>query len=131
MSECIVCNQVVTNPVCVDCMEKEVEVWLFENRPDLISKLKDKTFEINFSSGETDCILCGNPMCICTYCYSEHLFSWLKKYPELALKFKKIFDFNYFFPSWISTGNIGGLDVLKIILYNKSLYKWSLVLIYK
>lgn len=93
MRECIVCNQVITNPVCVDCMEKEVEVWLFESKPDLINELKDKTFEINLNSGETDCVLCGNQMCICTYCYSEHLLSWLKKYPELASKFRKIFDF--------------------------------------
>jgi len=86
------CNEVVTNPVCMNCVEKEVEAWLSEVRPALVEELKAKTEEIEISFGDTNCILCNDKMCICTYCYTNHIFNWLKKYPELIIEFRMIFD---------------------------------------
>lgn len=98
MSECILCEEAITNPVCMDCVEKEIETWLQEVQPGLVNELKTKTEEIRLGLGKTYCILCDSDMCICTYCYTAHIFSWLKKYPKLVKEFRMLFDFKEHIP---------------------------------
>lgn len=97
MEECVLCNEVITNPVCMSCVETEMKVWLQERKPDLIEELKTKTFELALDLGETNCVLCKNNMSVCTFCYTQHIRSWLKEYPELLEEFKIFFSFNYFY----------------------------------
>ncbi|NQU98393.1 hypothetical protein HQ533_02915 [Candidatus Woesearchaeota archaeon] len=98
MSECIVCNEAITNPVCMGCVEEEIKAWLCEVKPELVEELYTKTEEIDSGFGETSCILCHNWMSVCTYCYTIHIFDWLKiRAPELSKSFRTIFNFNYFF----------------------------------
>ncbi|MBU0471313.1 MAG: hypothetical protein KKF89_05880 [Nanoarchaeota archaeon] len=98
MNECVLCKEIITNPVCIECIEREIEAWLYEVKPELIEELKTKTTEISVDTGETNCILCHDSMSICTYCYTSHIFEWLKtRVPELIREFRKFFDFNYFF----------------------------------
>jgi len=99
MSECALCNEVITNPVCIDCVENEIAAWLYEVKPELVKELRRKSEEIDLDYGETHCILCKNYMSICTFCYTNHIFEWLKiRVPEFIREFRTFFDFNYFFP---------------------------------
>lgn len=97
MGECIDCNEFVTNPVCIDCVENEMEVWLLETRPNLVNGLHQKTDEINLNMGDSHCILCKETMSVCTFCYREHILQWVKNYPELVPQFKTYFNLKYFF----------------------------------
>ncbi|MBU1201001.1 MAG: hypothetical protein KJ583_07555 [Nanoarchaeota archaeon] len=97
MNECIVCREVITNPVCVECIEMEIQTWLYEVKPELVEELNRVTDEINFKFGDTSCILCKEDMSVCTYCYIHHILTWLEKHPYLIGEFKRLFNFNPFF----------------------------------
>jgi len=97
MSECILCDDVITNPVCMECLEKQTKSWLYEVRPKLVDEFKTVASEIPFATGNTICILCKHDMSVCPYCYTKHILTWLKAYPELVEEFKFFFNFHYFF----------------------------------
>ena len=97
MNECIVCREVITNPVCIECIEREIQMWLYEVRPELIEELNRKTDEINLKFGDTSCILCKDKMSVCVYCYINHIQTWLEDHPYLINEFKTLFNFNYLF----------------------------------
>jgi len=96
MEECVLCEEIITNPICIDCVENEMEMWLVERRPSLIGELQTKTNEINLSHRGTNCIICKNDMSICTICYRKHIFTWISRYPELLSEFKVFFTLDYF-----------------------------------
>lgn len=96
MEACMLCNVVVTNPVCLECVEQEIEDWLYETAPELVWELRRRTDEINVKFGATNCILCKEEMNICNYCYIQHVMLWLEQYPELMPEFKRYFRINYF-----------------------------------
>jgi hypothetical protein len=91
MNECIMCKEIITNPICIECIEDGVTSWLQQTRPELVYELREKTNEIIFKIGNTNCIICKTKMAICPYCYKQHLTNWLESYPEL------LDEFNYFF----------------------------------
>ena len=95
---CIACQEAITNPVCQDCLEREIETWLKKREPKLIQKLKRQTAEfklITDFSNDTPCIFCKNNMNACAFCYTSFIEEWLrKKYPRLVLEFKFFFDFS-------------------------------------
>ncbi len=95
---CIACQEAITNPVCQDCLEKEIEVWLRKREPRLIPSLKKQTKEfktITDYSNNLPCLFCKNNMNSCAYCYTNFIEEWLrKKYPRLVPEFKLFFDFS-------------------------------------
>ena len=98
MSECILCNEAITNPVCIDCVRDEIAAWLYDIKPELYEDLVRVTDEINFNYGNVNCILCKDHMSICTFCYREHILKWLdESSPELVSEFKRLFSLKYFF----------------------------------
>ncbi|MBC8494695.1 hypothetical protein H8D36_00915 [archaeon] len=102
MSECLICEEVITNPVCTECLQKEMETWLYETRPDLMEELQNRSFELFFDRGNTNCLVCKTEMSICPYCFTDHIRSWvIEKCPELLDKFNIFFNFHYAQESWI------------------------------
>ena len=97
---CILCSDFITNPVCLKCLEAEMKTWLKETKPELISSLKKLTAEIymntvNFENYKwSKCILCKRHMNICSYCYTEHIFTLIKQNPELIEEFMTYFNFD-------------------------------------
>lgn len=96
MNQCKQCKEAVTNPVCPECLERQIEDWLLRRRPEIVSELKEKTDKHVFvESGKTKCIICDKRMDICSYCYTEDLFHWLKEVDtSLLSEFLTYFDFD-------------------------------------
>ncbi len=90
---CKVCYEAVKHPICTECLEKEIESWMVETNPELVSELRMKTYEIkdfNFTSG-INCLLCKQDIDICSYCYSEHIINWLLHH-KACWSFAKLFN---------------------------------------
>ncbi len=97
MSGCIVCGEEITNPVCMECTEREIKEWLFEVEPELAKKIEGTGHRTWDRLEETNCILCGKDMSICPYCQILHFSDILEDYPKLQQKFRETFSFHTFF----------------------------------
>lgn len=78
MQECVLCRECITNPLCSSCVDVQLLDWLGEVSPSL---LRDFVVESKLDLGvfnNNACIKCRGFMDVCTYCYTEHVLSWLK-----------------------------------------------------
>ena len=101
-NSCIHCNQVITNPVCPHCLEKSIVDWLSQNKPALRNNIKNIKKEFITGIEETNCILCGRLMNLCSYCYTAEVFDLLKeKAPELIEEFVAFFNFDLLHEGYI------------------------------
>lgn len=94
--ECVICGDVITTPICADCLGREVEAWLRDNRPELIKDIRIviDTFG-SFTHKATKCVVCGSQMSICPHCVSMDILMLLRtKDIELAKEFKWLFNFD-------------------------------------
>lgn len=88
-SSCVVCEEVITNPICPDCLAKNMRAWLAEVRPALASEVTGFAMP-----GETTCIFCGQGMSICAHCFSHDIYEQLaEKDAKTAREFMARFDF--------------------------------------
>lgn len=81
---CVICRDGITNPICPECLAKEMTGW----RPELRSIL------LSPDRGEytVKCMFCGKGMSICAHCYSHDIYDLVgEKYPELAEEFMDTF----------------------------------------
>lgn len=101
--ECLVCKESIYNPLCQQCLNQQLEVWL-TSYPDLSEKLKPKIKKfIDLAHNETEesltCISCKDKkVTICPYCFTEFVLSQLKKLKankQIIREFLKFFDFDY------------------------------------
>lgn len=92
--DCLLCGDVITNPLCFNCVEAEIKEWLTERMPRLIPKLR-KTSELfaSYTHKATTCILCGTNMNTCTHCYCSEVKKLFKDYPRLDEEFVEFFNF--------------------------------------
>ena len=99
---CEVCRDVITQPVCPECLEKEMVEWLIYKKGkniELINFIKKttKSFEA-YGYIDTKCIICGEKMRVCAHCYCKEIFDYINgRYPELEEEFITHFDFNIHF----------------------------------
>lgn len=79
MGDCVICEEQITNPLGPQRLQEQVATWLHESRPELLSNFFEASQEIMplEESGEDVCIVKGNKMNICAYCYTEHILKWL------------------------------------------------------
>ena len=98
MQECVLCEEYITNPLCPDCIADQVSTWLREVKPELVEELRKETKKLTLSIfNENKCIKCKGFMDICTYCYTEHVFYWLKSQEtqsDATNEFVKFFHFD-------------------------------------
>ena len=96
MPACVACDEVITQPICANCLREEIATWLQERvpeRPELLLRLEELTEEILAFGGETGCIKCRNPMSLCSHCYTEHIYAWVvEQFPRLAPEFRMHFS---------------------------------------
>ena len=84
-ANCIICQEGITNPICPECLAKEIEYW----RPELKTSLA-----MPGSWGKVRCMFCGKGMNICAHCYSKDIYDLIKEeFPWLAEEFIEKFDF--------------------------------------
>lgn len=93
--DCVLCKEPVTNPVCQDCLEEAVEQWLWEVAPEKVEGLHEET-DIVRAHGGVSCIRCKREFSVCTYCYTKHVFNWLRSDAELQLEFLEFFNFDLY-----------------------------------
>ena len=98
---CIICKEVITNPICLECINHEIKGWLGENNPKLITLVDDKTrnicdeYEYINSYNQMNCVICRNSMSICYECYLKEISNALKpKGVKIFDRFNRMFNFN-------------------------------------
>ncbi len=89
-ARCIQCDEPITNPICPDCLAKQMRAWLSEIAPSLSKEISGFGMD-----GEIACIFCGNSMSICAHCFSKDIYEQLKeKDAKIAREFMSRFDFD-------------------------------------
>jgi len=92
---CSLCFEPITNPICPNCLTKELRVWLkdypaFRNR--LLNRVAKR---LKPSKGNCQCIFCNNSdYSICPYCFTEIV---LKELENLKVSKHIIYEFLRFF----------------------------------
>jgi hypothetical protein len=91
---CVVCNEAITNPICMHCLEEEMTSWFAVFDSSHIKEMKESS-KILPSYGVTDvnCIRCGNTMDVCPHCYSKDVLMGLNN-KMLADTFVETFNFD-------------------------------------
>ena len=87
---CIVCQEIITNPLCSNCLGDQMRVMLGERDKELADAIITSSVE-----GDINCIKCSNPMGLCAHCFCRDVYDYLdeKKHP-LAKEFMARFDFD-------------------------------------
>src|SRR3989338_4690769 len=73
-SHCMECDDVITNPICSDCLAMEMRSLLEEHDPFLSYQIRG----FNWESG-VPCIRCGQLMNVCAYCFSNDIFDFVQE----------------------------------------------------
>ncbi|MBW2963352.1 hypothetical protein KY306_01085 [Candidatus Woesearchaeota archaeon] len=86
---CVICNEVITNPICPDCLAERMQDWLMQTNPKLAKDIRGYRLD-----GKTKCLFCGKGMSICAHCFSMDIYEYLSDNSlELATEFAARFDF--------------------------------------
>ena len=89
-AQCIECREGITNPICPDCLAREMESW----HPEMKSILLTPDTEDTYVGEGVRCIFCGRLMSICAHCYSRDIYDYIvEAEPEMAEEFIDIFNF--------------------------------------
>lgn len=93
--KCVICQEAVTNPICPDCLQREIEHWLADINPSLVHTLRDYTGIFKaYSHDGINCIICGEEMQVCAHCFCNDIYQLLKEdLGENAADF--LFSFNF------------------------------------
>ena len=82
---CIVCREGITNPICPECLAKEIRHW----KPGLSKILLKPAYGY---TTDVSCMFCGRYMSICAHCYCTDVYDiLLEEAPEVAEEFKDLF----------------------------------------
>ena len=103
---CIECYKAVTNPICIDCLKRELISWLrdFEFNARARQFVLDN-LEVNFSNYEElifdmECIMCGkHNVALCNSCFTKESYRILK---SLRVEKEVISSFLGLFTYWQS-----------------------------
>lgn len=88
-NRCVECDDVITNPLCSDCLAMQMVVMVGEYDQELASFIQG-----NRVYGETSCISCGKKMGLCAYCFSKDVYYFLnERKSSIAKEFINRFDF--------------------------------------
>ncbi len=89
-NRCVACNDVITNPLCPDCLAERMAVSVKERDKELARAIKGCKID-----GRTRCIKCGQKMGLCAHCFSMDIYQFLAgKNPAAAEEFLSRFDFD-------------------------------------
>lgn len=91
--ECTICDDAVTNPICVECLCEEIEEWLRETKPKLMREVKKVASFYKEMTPISTCILCGKQMSVCRHCFTKEVHEIIKEHPELEEDFLRQFDY--------------------------------------
>lgn len=89
--QCVVCQEVITNPICADCMGKEVKTWNVDLELGLpLPSAGDFT-----TLKSPWCVICGKEVHVCPYCSTAEIFDYLEEFhPELIDAYLLLFSYD-------------------------------------
>jgi len=71
---CLVCGDVISNPICPGCLAEELEDLLGREHPEAQLVVREARKTIGTSGSElTTCVICGRDMNICPVCFMEEM----------------------------------------------------------
>ena len=89
-NRCVECEEIITNPICPDCLCVKMRVLVGEHSPKLAREIHGADID-----GDTTCIKCGKGMGLCAHCYSKDIHDFLEQEnPDIAREFASRFDFD-------------------------------------
>lgn len=89
LNRCIECDEIITNPICSECLAERMKTVVQEHDPKLAEEITG--MEIG---GATECISCGKNMGLCAHCFSKDIYELVEEQnPALAREFIARFDF--------------------------------------
>tara|TARA_Y100000310_G_C20607884_1_gene776482 strand:- start:708 stop:1079 length:372 start_codon:yes stop_codon:yes gene_type:complete len=100
--ECELCNEPVTNPICPECLVREIEIWA-SNYPnlkrELVPRLKKYLRKLREQPAEfIKCIQCKeNEVPLCPYCFIREVLDELEFIDatrQTKKEFLKFFNFD-------------------------------------
>ncbi len=86
MGACVLCKEQITNPLSPQRLSEGITTWLADSTPELINEFQEEVRSLldkNVSSNDY-CIITGESMDMCVYCFSEHVFHWLEDQQLIA-----------------------------------------------
>jgi len=95
--DCLSCGEIITHPLCPNCIAKAFNDWTkkFPEHHELKGKLNVFMKHHNRINGRsTECAHCGKGVHICPYCFTEHLYKLVK---ETGLGVRSLCEFLFIF----------------------------------
>ncbi|MFH1399379.1 MAG: hypothetical protein ABIG95_04685 [Candidatus Woesearchaeota archaeon] len=100
-TDCLVCGESITNPICTECLGKEIVDWAANTDPALVPYIRLLARNIPREENETKCIVCGNRIDTCNYCFLNEVLQFIRhNSPELTNSFLEHFSY---FPRYTQT----------------------------
>jgi hypothetical protein len=95
---CVICQEAITNPICPECLQREIEHWLADTMPSLIGRVKGYAGVFDTYRHEaTHCVICGNTMSICAHCFCKDIYELIEsELGEVSGNFLFSFNFDLF-----------------------------------
>ena len=88
-NRCVECDDIITNPVCPNCLAAQMMVMIGEYDHKLVEYIKGISID-----GNTTCIICNQRMGLCAYCFSKDIYEFIKdKNQKIGQEFLQRFDF--------------------------------------
>ncbi|MEK6848061.1 MAG: hypothetical protein AABX65_00320 [Nanoarchaeota archaeon] len=99
---CFECNEAIVNPLCPECLAKEITVWMRKEqiveRNFLTKKIKNLLSHMD-QTDSAECIICKkNNAFLCPYCFTSQVYELLKEMREdknILGEFLMIFNFDF------------------------------------
>ncbi|NOZ81383.1 MAG: hypothetical protein GXP63_06965 [DPANN group archaeon] len=71
-NQCIVCDEIITNPICPDCLGQQFKAWLGAHRRTLLLKMQKEVYGFGKRDERgTACVICSKPMHVCPHCLAK------------------------------------------------------------
>ena len=87
-NQCVECNEIITNPICSECLAKKMQTVIKQYNPRLATDIIGIKIP-----GETKCLFCKEEMGLCAHCFSKDIYEELREEdPEFAEVFWSRFD---------------------------------------
>ncbi|HLD33912.1 MAG TPA: hypothetical protein VJB66_04245 [Candidatus Nanoarchaeia archaeon] len=88
-TSCVVCDEIITNPICPDCLAPKMRSWVSESNQKLAKEIDGFSM-----GGDVNCLFCGEGMSICAHCFSRDVYEQIALHDKkLAREFMARFDF--------------------------------------
>ncbi len=93
---CAVCDEGITNPICAQCLEQQMQAFFGEKsgRPNLFIK-RLAMMAMAQHAEASYCVVCSKAMGVCAHCFADGALHHVRaEYPELEEDFLLHFDYH-------------------------------------